>query len=576
MAAQLLAYLDYREVNRGVASTLDEFREELRKFPRNTVLRLCAVMNSVIAGWLGDVNFEVQERFIRSLFPPNLSQRMVAVKRVVFHRHQLLFVAREALAHCNTIEGLITEPYAGGFGKVLLMASDHVHMPMPDDSEPPGAIQDKAINVMVTMLPSLEANHFTNYLDRIARSFLMLSRFTEPLREGRLFFDVRALFEEAAGIPLQVYQSLVWGSLSRFAKVERLRTTNDMLDFALPSAWFGSTRIPPAQIEAFLADVAASGEALATRLTQRAPAKLDFTIFRDKPLIREAAYSLPVDFTFVSDKLESGVFWRVHNHLPNDSDRDRFHSFWGLLFEQYLNWLFGQHCKGRANRFYPDPRFESNPDEQVCDGLVICGRSAVLMEYKGSTFTAASKYGGDADVLKREIEGKLVGTEARRKGVRQLVNAVERLCRRENTDGIRGIDTETLEVLIPVVITRDDVGSAWGLNAYLNERFRELKGAYGLWRPVTSLFSLSADDVEKISSYLSDTRLSDLLLARYRADRRLMSSFWTAGNRVVDKKGFRKPAFVYSALRELTELTADVLGLERRSAQAVEGSAGGA
>lgn len=555
---ELVSYLDYREINGGKPSTLAEFQEELARFPRNAVARLCAAMNTVIATWIGDFNLEVQQRFIRSFFPPEFAEKIIATNRPVFHRHQLLFSIQQAFLHCTKIDEPLPAPYFGGFGRVLLMASDHLHIPMP---EGPAETSEKAAQVIVSLLPTLEANNFTNYLNRIVRSFVMLSRFVEPLRGQKVFFDVPALFEEATKIPLATYQSLIWGSMSRFSKVERLRNTQDVSDLSVATEWYGK-HLPQIQTDSFLTDISATPDQFAQVLTQKAPRAIDFTVLRDKPFIHDTGRFFPVDFTFLSDKLESGVFWRVHNNFQERGEKELFHIFWGMVFEQYLNWIFEQTCRGKANRFYRDPRFASNADEQVCDGLIVSGRAAILMEYKGSTFTAASKYGGDANVLKAELESKLIGEPDRRKGVRQLAHSVERLCKRENADSIQGVEMADIEVIFPVIITRDDIGSAWGMNAYLNARFQELKAIEKQWRPVTSLFCLSANDAEMISSYLSDTSFAELLNARYRTEKPLMASFLTTENSVMNRRGVRKPEFVLEGMKELTKMTVQVLGLK--------------
>jgi hypothetical protein len=555
---ELVSYLNYSEINFGKTSTIAQFREELKKFPRNAIVRLCAAMNSVIATWVGDFNLDVQAKFVRSFFPGEMAEQIIALKRPVFHRQQLLFVIQEALQHCEKPDEPNLGPYVGGFGRVLLMASDHLHTPMP---EGPAKTADKAAQVITSLLPTLEANLFTHYLNRVARSYLMLSRFIDPLQGEQVYFDVRNLFEQAAKVPLEIYLALVWASMSRFSKVEALRNTQDVSLLSVTPEWYGNT-LPRNLIEAYLADISATADEFVTSLRKKNPTPSDFTILRDKPFVNENQRYFPIDFTFLSDKLESGVFWRVHNSLADRKEKDRFHVFWGMVFELYLNWLFDSCCNGKANEFLPNPRFSSNIEEQVCDGVILSGRAAILMEYKGSTFTAASKYGGGVDALRAEIESKLVGEPDRRKGVRQLAHAVERLCRREDPDSIDGIDMADVQVVLPVVITRDDIGSAWGTNAYLNARFQDLKAIKNQWRAVTSLFCLSANDVEMISPYLPDTRLLDILVARHKADKPLMLSFWTAGNRVIEKRDFRKPSFVYEQMKELTRIATNVLGLK--------------
>jgi len=55
-------------------------------------------------------------------------------------------------------------------------------------------------------------------------------------------------------------------------------------------------------------------------------------------------------------------------------------------------------------------------------------------------------------------------------GVCQLLSAVKTISASPEklTDWLKGIKT-----IIPVIITKDDVGSSWAVNAYLNRRFKD-------------------------------------------------------------------------------------------------------
>ncbi len=62
----------------------------------------------------------------------------------------------------------------------------------------------------------------------------------------------------------------------------------------------------------------------------------------------------------------------------------------------------------------------------MCDAIVVCGAEAAFIEYKGSTFTAYSKYSGDLQALTKEIDKKLVRSERKRKGLLQLADAISK------------------------------------------------------------------------------------------------------------------------------------------------------
>jgi len=90
----------------------------------------------------------------------------------------------------------------------------------------------------------------------------------------------------------------------------------------------------------------------------------------------------------------------------------------------------------------------------VCRELILpfCGESAAFVH---------------ASVLDAELKKKFVGTEDTRKGVRQLVDAIQKLFGPDAHDQASGIDLETVENVIPVSLTRGDIGSAFNLDALL-------------------------------------------------------------------------------------------------------------
>ena|SRR5882724_5970399 len=89
--------------------------------------------------------------------------------------------------------------------------------------------------------------------------------------------------------------------------------------------------------------------------------------------------------------------------------------------------------------------------------------TAVLVEAKLATCPAAIRYSGDFEKVKGYLEDKLAKT----KGVNQLLNAVKRFSA-DVPDYLKSINK-----IIPALVTRDDFGGSWCVNAYLNKRFKD-------------------------------------------------------------------------------------------------------
>jgi len=123
----------------------------------------------------------------------------------------------------------------------------------------------------------------------------------------------------------------------------------------------------------------------------------------------------------------------------------------------------------KRNKFQASPHYEDEVNDQVCDGVINCRDGIVLLEYKGTTFTAEAKYGGDVDLLRDEVERKLVEP----KGVKQLARAITNLYGPEARK-ILGSKFSLPPRVFPLLVVRDDIASAFMLNTYLNKRFNSM------------------------------------------------------------------------------------------------------
>src|ERR1700722_2538751 len=147
MPPSIMTYLIGRELT-GKPTTHEEFRNRLQLFSRSAVLRLTSILNMLLSKWAGDYDFAAHAKLVRSFFPPRTAAAIIETKRLAFHRHQLLFVAQEALRHCGDDARDMTGPYWGGFGVVLLMASDLLDTAFPAGATPSEELARKICRVL--------------------------------------------------------------------------------------------------------------------------------------------------------------------------------------------------------------------------------------------------------------------------------------------------------------------------------------------------------------------------------------------------------------------------------------------
>jgi hypothetical protein len=179
-----------------------------------------------------------------------------------------------------------------------------------------------------------------------------------------------------------------------------------------------------------------------------------------------------------------------------------------------------------------------------------------------------AKYGGDCSRLKAELDGKLVHElNGSAKAVEQLKRAIELTCSPTDPEPISGVDLSRVRYVYPVIVTRDDIGSVMGVNAFLQVRFDATVRRKAMRKIITPLFCMNAEDLERLTAYLNDTLFTDLLSAHYHANKGrgtylLNSYFMTDNNPILKEKGLRPPETHARFWHELTELAAEQLGLQ--------------
>ncbi|HEY2859689.1 MAG TPA: hypothetical protein VGJ21_14815 [Terracidiphilus sp.] len=535
--------LTYKEAFGGERPTTEDFRSRLAKLPKSRLVILCGVVNAMLRPKDDRQQFDIpsHDGLVKALLPQQLAAKLTnrakeIPPRVVFSRQGTLFVAKEALRFAND-DGSLPMPNAS-LGELFLMANDFMHFENLDAGT---TDLDKFVLTAAHMIPVQEASD-DRVRHKMLRAFQMTSEAAlEPHREGGLFFDIPKLFEQVVGISLGDFYALVLAALSRFATFSPLQYMQDPLSFVLQEGWFASTTVQAISITAFFEYVSAS-EAAFEPLIAASPARSDFTAFRKKPLLQLPGGLTLIDLWFLAEKYEVGPFWSILKSLEK-KDGDQFSSFWGLLFERYMSNLLASSSKDGYNAIYATPKFEAS-GEEVCDVIIVCDRSVVFIELKGATFSAGAKYSGDVGRLRAELESKLVQSSDREQAVNQLARNIHLVFGPQKA-AVHGIDLGMINVVYPLVITRDSIGAVVGVNAFLDHFFKTAINRDELAVSVAPLICMSSDNAEALSAYLNETTLAAILKSHIAANKSLgrkhiISPLFTVPNRELDKFGERQ------------------------------------
>jgi hypothetical protein len=425
------------------------------------------------------------------------------------------------------------------------MANDHVS----SNASPGETETDELLAHISDFIPVVEANELKFEFACAPRMHKMVSDLAPAHAGGAEFFDIADEFERSSGLPLDIFEMLM---LCIFPRVlfSAMDLAKQSTNYGVPLSYFDQTKVQPKHRDAFFRLVSRSAIEFKEKLSKRPPLLSDFTVIRDMPFLTDGNHLVPLDTTFCIEKSESAVFWSIYTRLP-ENKKIEFSAFWAKLFEDYIGWLLSQSVDNRINRFYATPRYKYGNHDEVCDGIVICGATAIFIECKGGMVRGDAKYGGDPQILKEELEKKYVKPP----GVYQLAKAITIALNRPDTPTIEGLDLSGIKVVMPLLIIRDDIGDAFFVNSYLNQRFSEAKRELGLSTDISptycsSLFCVSVDVIEKLTPYLIDTRLADILAQRYIADPLLRAPFFLKPNSALSSKGADRPPILLKSVTE--------------------------
>jgi hypothetical protein len=519
-------WLNWGEIS-GKAGTAEEFREVLGKYARKGLLIACGRLTVEFNyGPEGKTvaNDAITKQFIPRLFPPDLAARVKLAfehDRVIFFQGQLRYIAAE-VTRLPAVDDL-PEIENHEIGELLLRAAEIMMFQPPRPAVPMDALASQ----VVEFVPFYEIDTPTDPFDQLMRIYIMLAvNIPRLASKGPLQFDVAAEFEKVFGFALADYTNFMF-SLLLHAMIERdARQANADPPSPVGPYWLKKTTLSEETIHKVLATVSFSLDAITPPKEPHGYA--DFTFLRDNPYLRDGEHYFCLDYEFALGKLESGVIYRVLDNLePNR--KDPYLSFWGPVFEDYLAWLFESYVSTKYNTYHSSPTYTDGTE--VCDAIVICGGTAILIEAKIATCNIKTKYSGDYELMKKYLESKLVGTPTKRKGVWQLVKAIENL--KTKPPAFLPPCLAKVNKIIPLIVTKDEIGSSFFINTYLNERF-ESQFKRKDYRPlvITPLITMSAGSMERAMRPLAKMAFSAILENRITTDRQLGRPFEAASKYV--------------------------------------------
>ena len=535
----------------------------IQKYPRENILRACSTLSALFDfGPEGNTAAEesLTAAWIPRLFDRALVERVTAFaadKRVIFFQAQLRFLASEVLrievAPLKQIANVLPNEV---IGELLLRSGEMLYKPYIKQADH----MDELANKAALFLPFYEIDSQHDPAAFFLRAYIYLTIIIPMLPANIQTFNIPELFEAQYKFSLTEYCEFIFMFFIQAMMVRSKKSLDVAINSGLHIGLFKNTRLPHASIERMFNSVSFTLDQLKSARPEIGFA--DFDYLRAQPYFRFGDQLFCLDYEFAVNKIESAAIWGLLQEFKTDGERKAFLGYWGYVFEYYVGWLFQTYAISAFNTVYLAPKYVDDPNSEICDVIVICGKTAVLIEAKLATCPSKTRYSGDYKKMKKFLEDKLV----KGVGVDQLVNAVTAITAdpKKAKEKVLIIPAwlEKIDTIMPVIVTRDEIGSSWSVNAYLNNRFSER--LLGKKRPkritVAPLLSISVGTLEKLMGALSKMSLDVVLEDRIKRSPTLIWPF-DAASRYVGRGMHRHTPKHMEMLHDIMDKTIKDFGI---------------
>ena len=334
----------------------------------------------------------------------------------------------------------------------------------------------------------------------------------------RLGLDANEIFIQGTGLTLQDYQHLVFSIFAYYWNFSTLEIVRQ--DPLIDKSLFYNTNLVPdltPLYKKFLPYIRISLEDLKDRAGDSSGLKNEFLLWRQFPLIEISENQIIcIDFYFLLEKLQTGVFWIIRDLLEEQckGDGQKIIGLWGDIFENYAASVI---TRGIDTQ---EPPIEQcitglqydQKQEKECTDIAVCSKDTlILIECKSPIIRAESKFSGDSDKFDTELKDKIIEGERpkKAKGIKQLCNAIQSLFHVDDTQRkrIKEIDISKINRIYPILVLSDRMFSVPLMNRYLDSEFEQMVKCTDLKEDldIKPLTVLTIEDLESLEPYLNDT-----------------------------------------------------------------------
>lgn len=512
--------LPWRRVT-GAALPDDAFMDELRRIPVYGLLPFLVRLLQHEDSPVTEQRLPM-DRFVPRLFSGELARKAYSCLRapgpwIFFSKWQLL-LAIKLLCTFGSREQTSKPVEAWQALRLLLMVNSYY----PDDPSPPTDDDAAVQHIQSVALRGFAIPHYERPSDLISRYAEIYGNLAKPDKKCtfRTWVDVEKVARNDLGFELEVFKAVMFGIFVSATPVLDSEDRNLLPTQFDPALYFSSSPIPSDTIISALSHVTVTPDQIReehlTNYGDSIGNPVDVALLLRKPVIQIAENRLAgLSGELLVQKYTSGLYWDIHDALPNGSDhepsREMFQNFFGELHERYgqsiLQRVVERQTKAkRKTELWPEGSYPSgpgaNPDSVLLEMIGTRNTRVTLFEFKvGRPQYQTSIVRGDIEQFNKDLAKKI------ETGLHQEIDLFRRLISRARS--IPRLSTGTVTKWFFIIVVTDPFPAMGMFLDPLRERLQTV--ARDTDSALHGPYILSLSELEQLEA-LADNRVSELLL----------------------------------------------------------------
>jgi hypothetical protein len=338
-----------------------------------------------------------------------------------FTRLTISYLARLCILNYSESSKLIPDgKQEGGYqlGLCCLIANDYLITKKEENKLNSCRTETKQKHLALQLAPLLELYNPIKLENGVFRFQKILfetadsPEFAEFLKKNpSRSFDLIGKFQVATGISLENYRDYIIAT-SSFLFPNDIKAQNFSPVFNR-QIFISKSIVPQEKFDAYLNLEAINIKELKGKLKRGNKILTAFRHqqFKVTPLIEVVPETYTaIDSAFITEKLGLGAYWKINDSL-NESDREKFKSYFGDLFEFYTNNLLKQIVSKQPLKygiFIANAEYKKGGE--CFDAMLYFpgSKHLIAFEHKASLLQATSKYSGSIRRLERELKENLL------------------------------------------------------------------------------------------------------------------------------------------------------------------------